>query len=425
MVMAVVALVVLQHDLANLIRTDTLNSYFDKSLRLYFSIYQSSFFVFKFNINMKRQYYLCLFVIVLSFFGCRTNNKNIETFIGTSTDICKEDVYLSDIINVKSIIPLETKTESLIGDCKKILKFADKYYISFNRNALVVFNEQGEFIRAIGKIGNGPGEYTSISDFSVTKDGIFINVNRQILQYTHDGEFLRSIPLDINLIGLDVVEDRILGYVTLDEHVSHILDMKGESLNSHHPSSKAVWIGTSSYYWPYGTDKYFTPLGSGNDVLVYDIKKDEYSYSKFVDLPDMLTLDEENKLIEKYGNSVMLKQYARIVWPVNANSTHMFFGTQRNDNDDVLWIKDVKSNADRAFLFEHIINDVSFTSVKSFFSAFTKSQNSFIAYIYPEDLKQAVSETIKTDSPFYEQMKTLADNLTTEDNIILIEYEIN
>lgn len=352
------------------------------------------------------------------------DSKKTETIINDSTIISSKDVHLSDIVYVKNVIPLETNPNSLIGDFRKILKYAGKFYVSFNRTSLIVFDGQGNYLRKIGCVGNGPGEYTSISDFDVNKEGVFINSNKRILQYALDGTFLRDFPLEINMIGLNVTENRILGYVTSDEFVSHVFDRDVRPVNHHHPASPAAWTGTSSYYWPYGKDKYFAPLGSGNDILVYDVEKDKYSYSQFVNLPDMLTLDMENKLMEKEGKGVMLKEYARIVWPVNSNATHIFFGTQRNDEDDVLWIKDLKDDSSRAYFFNHIINDVSFTSVKGFFSAFTKSPDSFLAYVFPADLKQAISDTDKTDSPYYEEMRTLSEHLTEEDNMILIEYEI-
>ncbi|MDH7513415.1 MAG: 6-bladed beta-propeller [Clostridiales bacterium] len=59
-----------------------------------------------------------------------------------------------------------------------------------------VFDRQGKFIRAIGKKGQGPGEFQNPSDFHVTsKEEILVcdSPSRRLLLFKLDGEFLKEL----------------------------------------------------------------------------------------------------------------------------------------------------------------------------------------------------------------------------------------
>jgi hypothetical protein len=77
-------------------------------------------------------------------------------------------------IKVKEIryIPLETTKESLIGYPSKILYRQNKFYILDNDSkSLFIFDSNGKFLSKIQKLGKGPGEYISNSDFDVDNNG--------------------------------------------------------------------------------------------------------------------------------------------------------------------------------------------------------------------------------------------------------------
>lgn len=371
-------------------------------------------------------YKIIIYVLFFfAFYSCKSvKEDNVEILMDSSIPISTKDVKLSSIISVKEIIPLETNENSFIGNYGKIMRFENHFYVSSNRNALLVFDDKGKYIRNIGKMGSGPGEYEMIGDFDVTKEGIYIRGYRKILQYSHSGTFIRNISFDVNLFGLNVVGNKILGFVTSHEYVSHIFDMEGKCINKFHPASATAWIGQSSYYWPYGARKYFLPFAFTNDLMTYDLEKDLFGYVKLIDLPDMLTLDMENQLCEEKGNNVNLKDYARIVWPLNSNSKQLYFITQgKDEKDDILWVKDFEKDLCYAYYCQHISNDVSFRPIRRFFSSFTRSGNSFLSIVSSEELKEKVNQKEAIDSPYIERMKKLADTLTDDDNFIIIEYD--
>lgn len=377
-----------------------------------------------------RKISVCLTIIFITFTSCREDSrKNSQGFIISDVSKIQEnEVNLSSLIEVKNIVPLETNDSSLIGgNIRKILKHGHLFYVSFDRTTLLCFSEDGTFVRRIGTLGNGRGEYTSLADFDVDNEGIYIVGNRQMNVYKPDGTFQEKISFkDYNLIGINLASDKLLGMVTLAEETSHVFDKKGNLLNKHHPSSPAVWVGLSTYYWPYTKNTYLMQLGAGNDVLLYDVEKDQYAYAHLINLPNVLTLDQQNELDEKdpHHTKGWYTDYATTLWSLNSNGKHLFFVSgNNNENEYVLWLKDLQNNTDRAFRLSHIVNDVSFTPINRFFTSFTRSTQSFLAYIRPDQLKESISLIQQSDSPYYLQMKSLADKLNEEDNLILIEYE--
>ena len=114
----------------------------------------------------------------------------------------KEDYLdISSLVDSVVLIPLEATDQSLIGNIDKIICTDDRFYILDKRTSkkLFVFNSQGKFVRCIGQVGRGPGEYLEPSDFVVyPKEDLIIvfdQFGRQLLYYGTDGTFQRNVRL--------------------------------------------------------------------------------------------------------------------------------------------------------------------------------------------------------------------------------------
>ena len=99
--------------------------------------------------------------------------------------------------NAKSII-LETNKDCLISDIIDIQVFDGYIYLLDIRGAksLFVFDMDGYFIRKIGRLGNGPGEYISLSNFTLDTKNKFIyllDYFKRIHKYKLDGTFIHTI----------------------------------------------------------------------------------------------------------------------------------------------------------------------------------------------------------------------------------------
>lgn len=86
------------------------------------------------------------------------------------------------------------------------------YFVSPIENTIDIFSSNGAYLRSIGKWGQGPGEYTAISDFYPTSNYIYILdfYIKKIFVYDYNNTCVREIKLD-KIIGnkLFVIGDAI------------------------------------------------------------------------------------------------------------------------------------------------------------------------------------------------------------------------
>ena len=107
---------------------------------------------------------------------------------------------LSDFIDNCEIVRIETNENSLIGGVRYI-SISDNYLLIYSNNQPVkLFDRKGKFIRNIGSIGNGPGEYNSLYGIQLDEPSgrIYLTPlvrSNLILAYNLDGSFIKDIPL--------------------------------------------------------------------------------------------------------------------------------------------------------------------------------------------------------------------------------------
>ena len=107
--------------------------------------------------------------------------------------------YSSIFKNVQTII-LETGEDCMIGNITEFQVFDGCIYILDESVAksLFVFDMEGRFIRKIGSLGNGPGEYIKINDFTVDTENGFIflcDYANRVHKYQLDGTYIHSITI--------------------------------------------------------------------------------------------------------------------------------------------------------------------------------------------------------------------------------------
>lgn len=159
----------------------------------------------------------------------------------------EEIVRLDSIIGETRIVPLETKTESLIGSVQKIIFRNDKFYlfdIYRSKNAIHIFDLTGKHIRTLSRIGRGPGEYRDIMDFDVDDSGNIFLLNASggnIIVYNEQLNFTVSISPPIYLCSFCLFNNSIIGivdrtgYRNPTKHLLFVLNMDGTIINSYFP----------------------------------------------------------------------------------------------------------------------------------------------------------------------------------------------
>ena len=114
-------------------------------------------------------------IISLLMFSCSQNNTecNVNEITINVSETSNDAALLTDVFEVDDLIQLESSPECIISSIKRIQYFKGCYYIldKSRQKCVLVFDLQGHFIRKIGALGHGKGEYATIEDFAVDEEG--------------------------------------------------------------------------------------------------------------------------------------------------------------------------------------------------------------------------------------------------------------
>lgn len=157
---------------------------------------------------MKHMFLLLIGVFVL--LGCSSNKKQEPIsksgipVINLSEDVSTvPSLLLSEVAEKLEIVPLEMTDESVLSDITEMQVTDHNIWIDHGREFYIYrFSRSGKFLNKIGRIGQGPGEYTNYSTFLVDEDKkeVYIIANTNgVLAYDFEGNFKRKI-VDIQMI---------------------------------------------------------------------------------------------------------------------------------------------------------------------------------------------------------------------------------
>lgn len=155
---------------------------------------------------------ILIVVVVICFLGCCKQVSNTYPVLNLENiGSVLVDNKLSDIADSVHYIALETSDSCLLeGNCS-IAGITDQY-IYINSREVYQFSLEGKFIRRIGKLGRGPGEYSKISTISLYGDEIYVVTwSGEALVYNNQGVFLRKIdaPKGMSSACKAIVNDSI------------------------------------------------------------------------------------------------------------------------------------------------------------------------------------------------------------------------
>lgn len=157
--------------------------------------------------RMKKIAYLLLSALLI---GCGQDKKEVSEveIVGIPSEI--EVFDMADVVKSVSVMQPEITDQSLITSTSKVYRIDGKIYIG-SENAILVFSEDGSFIRRIEHQGSGPGEYVRLTDFDINEEAqtIFVldNNAQQVLLYDLDGEFVKKINLNFWAIRIKAIGD--------------------------------------------------------------------------------------------------------------------------------------------------------------------------------------------------------------------------
>ena len=150
---------------------------------------------------------------VLLLFSCKEEKGRSEIPVLKLTEVLEgnKTIELSaDIASVKTV-QLETNDDILIGTIRKVV-FSQSHIIVQHDSQCSVFDLKGNFLRKISNRGQGPREYNSIINISLTGDTIRIFDTKKILSFNLRGEFISSYELPGRIDLITTFENIYIGY---------------------------------------------------------------------------------------------------------------------------------------------------------------------------------------------------------------------
>lgn len=202
---------------------------------------------------MNRYIFILFMLFMLSFlFSCTSKNNKITENENVHTIELEKCEYLSELktsffCKEAVALLLEDNERSKIGSINKVEIIDNEIYIMDQMIAktLFVFDLNGKFIKRVGQIGKGPGEYLSIIDFAVDakENSIFVLSYGKILKFSKNGNFIKSIDVDNNVIGIFWSNNSLF----LKHRPTNNEDIKVISAINDNGKQLSAWLSSSKY----------------------------------------------------------------------------------------------------------------------------------------------------------------------------------
>ena len=197
-------------------------------------------------------------------------------------------IPLSMLIDSLEIVRLDSTDDALVGGYG-ICDFSDNYIVvSQFGEASKLFRRDGKYVKQLGAIGQGPGEYHANPDgvqIDETHNRIifFPANNSYIMEYDLQGNYVRSIPLAFTRTG---------GHILADYDNGKILVVQRCFSNKSFVSGPPVWIQDfegNAIWHTYEPIKAMI-AGFSNKPLLHNRRQDgmELSFARYEPIPDSI-----------------------------------------------------------------------------------------------------------------------------------------
>lgn len=268
-----------------------------------------------------------LFLLSFLTFSCQRKEatQSITTYEVNPADSSRTG--FSEYFELEKYIILESSTNSLMYDIRKIYFTQDKIFImTWGETQVLIFDINGKFINRVSRYGRGPNEYLYVVDMFVSPKGDTIGLYdkflKKILYYDNNGNYLKTIDLNIDLESFTSSKNgNLIGYPFLNHNPSlndtiyqlwHF-DSEGKILEGKFPVNKDVLgnsIGVASTFNLSSSGLYYIPF---TENVVYKITEDPFQVNPLYKLdlkdktipPNLLQMPRK-EMNKAFSNSYML-----------------------------------------------------------------------------------------------------------------------
>jgi len=153
------------------------------------------------------KYIYILVYIALLFSSCKSVEQDVkEDFkFPIKMDNPTKKIDFGDLVQSYKYVQLETDSNSLVGEIKKILVSGNNLIIL--SDGVLCFDMQGKHVYSINKKGRGPSEFIQATDMSIDKNLLYLYDNYQYKMMIFDlktGNFLESFRLNFSAKEIQV-----------------------------------------------------------------------------------------------------------------------------------------------------------------------------------------------------------------------------
>lgn len=172
---------------------------------------------------MKKAFLIPLFISgVVSCNSLKSDSHNLpggikEIIVATAKS--QEKIDINEIGDSLQYVYLKENDNFYIGKVDKLKRVNNNFYV-LDKNlakSLFVFDAQGNpQLRLSAKISAGPGEFTSLDDFSIWNGSLYILSTRmrRILIYDKNGRYLKHIKLPEYFDNIEIMNNKIYCFRT-------------------------------------------------------------------------------------------------------------------------------------------------------------------------------------------------------------------
>lgn len=164
---------------------------------------------------MKKIFFTSVFILFISCKNSTKKQENQNSVLNFKESIILESLPVISPLKATIISPLEFTEKSILGNFF-IVGVSEQYIVTQDVDKLCFFDKKGAFLSTISRKGNGPEEYTSISncwiDFNKKEAHVHDFHRKSIKKYDFSGNFIEEKP-SINLYSFtELNPDEFIAY---------------------------------------------------------------------------------------------------------------------------------------------------------------------------------------------------------------------
>lgn len=375
--------------------------------------------------------YLLLLMLLMGCDGKKEKSDNNIISIDVPIDRNDASGLFDSIFELNRYIVLETTDESLIRRLGKIVFYKSNLYVlDSDEKKILIFDDKGKYLKQYSHLGQGPGEYLSLTDFTLKEDTLYLldRMGGQLLLYNLSDSLLdkrkvekaRGIcvlgddkyALNVELGSADNSSEKsYCSYAYFDKQECKLRDI---SYNKELCGlSYSLSEGSNTFY--YYNDSVFTFFPYNDTIYCVDKQNGELSPYAAIQIGDEhIGMDDDKKRVDEWRKKISSSIFALYKWDDLLLFSYYYDGGNRkyvlvnkNTPKDIIFEGSFGLNKDKI-----PVRIVAYDS--------DKGVNELLSVTYPHELLGLVKHHGEKSCI----LKKMASEVVEEGNPVLVFYDL-